>query len=149
MAFYHPKASVYHHVPQNRMTLDYLCQRAYNEGISSSYVKVRAIHGLDGVALSAATEDNWLSILLARVRKKRLKENIAALGNRVGRALQKNSRSPNEKSSVKQFEHSKAIAAAYEAGYAFHQKAVQESEVLREWILRSNYWDAQVPNQAI
>ena len=42
LAFYHPEASVYHHVPSSRMTIEYFLQRAYNEGISSSLRKIRA-----------------------------------------------------------------------------------------------------------
>ena len=37
-------------------------------------------------------------------------------------------------------EYLKAIAAAYESGFAFHQKAVQESEMLPAWVLHPNYW---------
>jgi hypothetical protein len=32
-------------------------------------------------------------------------------------------------------------------GYAFHQKAAQESKMLLEWVLRPDYWDAQVPDE--
>jgi hypothetical protein len=44
-----------------------------------------------------------------------------------------------------QTKYLEAIAAAYESGSAFHQKAVQESEILLAWVLRPDYWDAQVP----
>ena len=40
-ALYHPKASVYHVIPKSRMTEDYFCGRAYNEGISNSYTQIR------------------------------------------------------------------------------------------------------------
>jgi glucosyl-dolichyl phosphate glucuronosyltransferase len=128
-AFYHPKASVYHYVPQDRMTIEYLCQRAYKEGISSSYAKVRN------------------GSLWARVRRKHPRAIVAALRNEVKRLVQDRWQSTAEKSSATQVED--AMAAAYEAGYAFHQKAIRESEVLRAWVLRSDYWDAQVPMQGI
>jgi glycosyltransferase involved in cell wall biosynthesis len=38
---YHPKASVYHLVPASRMTEEYFCQRAYNQGISDSFTNMR------------------------------------------------------------------------------------------------------------
>ena len=38
---YNPKASVFHFVPTNRMTIDYFCKRAFNQGISDSYTKAR------------------------------------------------------------------------------------------------------------
>jgi glycosyltransferase involved in cell wall biosynthesis len=40
-ALYHPKASVYHWVPEERMTEVYFCKRAYLQGISDSYSKIR------------------------------------------------------------------------------------------------------------
>jgi glycosyltransferase involved in cell wall biosynthesis len=38
---YHPKASVYHNVPKDRLTEEYFCKRAYLQGISDSYTKIR------------------------------------------------------------------------------------------------------------
>jgi glycosyltransferase involved in cell wall biosynthesis len=40
-AVYNPKASVYHFVPKNRMTLDYFCKRAFNQGVSDSFSDIR------------------------------------------------------------------------------------------------------------
>jgi glycosyltransferase involved in cell wall biosynthesis len=40
-AFYNPKASVYHVVTQNRLTQEYIYQRAHNQGISDSYTSIR------------------------------------------------------------------------------------------------------------
>jgi len=40
-AIYNPGASVYHFVPKNRMTIDYFCKRAFNQGVSDSYAHIR------------------------------------------------------------------------------------------------------------
>jgi glycosyltransferase involved in cell wall biosynthesis len=40
-ALYHPRASVSHSVPAERMTLDYFCRRAWLQGISDSYTSIR------------------------------------------------------------------------------------------------------------
>ena len=40
-AIYNPKASVYHFVPEYRMTLNYFKKRAFNQGISDSFTFVR------------------------------------------------------------------------------------------------------------
>jgi MoaA/NifB/PqqE/SkfB family radical SAM enzyme/glycosyltransferase involved in cell wall biosynthesis/predicted O-methyltransferase YrrM len=40
-AVYNPRASVYHLVSQQRLTREYLYQRAYNQGISDSYSSIR------------------------------------------------------------------------------------------------------------
>ena len=38
---YNPNASVFHVVPQNRLTESYFCKRAYLQGISDSYTQIR------------------------------------------------------------------------------------------------------------
>ena len=40
-ALYHPMASIYHHVPASRMTVEYFCVRSFNQGISDSYTDIR------------------------------------------------------------------------------------------------------------
>jgi len=40
-ALYHPKASVYHRVSNERITESYFCHRAYIQGISDSYTQLR------------------------------------------------------------------------------------------------------------
>ena len=150
-AFYDPNASVYHHVPRSRMTLEYLCQRAYNEGISNSYAKIRAAHGMDSDVQSSLgrPESCGPNRLWARVRGKRPREIIGALRNQAKRLVHIQSQSTAEELSRPQAEYLEAITAAYEAGFAFHQKAVQESEMLLAWVLRPDYWEAQVPGEGI
>ena len=139
-ALYHPGASIYHHVPRSRTTLEYLCQRAYNQGISNSYTNIRTTHGLDSDVQSSkgATQHS------DRARRKKIGEIISSMQNRAARLLQIR---PTEELIKFQDIYLGAIAAAYEAGYAFHQAAAHESEMLLEWVLRSDYWDAQVPSE--
>ena len=40
-ALYHPRASIYHRIPVERMTETYFFKRAYNQGISDSYTLTR------------------------------------------------------------------------------------------------------------
>ena len=40
-AMYNPKATVYHVVSTARMTVDYIYQRAFNQGVSNSYTSIR------------------------------------------------------------------------------------------------------------
>ena len=42
-AWYDPVATVYHCIPRERMSIDYLCKRSYAQGISDSFSKIRAI----------------------------------------------------------------------------------------------------------
>jgi hypothetical protein len=41
-ALYHPKASVHHLVPTDRMSEDYFVKRAFHQGISDSYTEIRS-----------------------------------------------------------------------------------------------------------
>jgi len=45
-AVYHPKASVHHFVSKNRMSWDYLRKRAFAQGVSDSYTRIRQSKGL-------------------------------------------------------------------------------------------------------
>jgi hypothetical protein len=72
---------------------------------------------------------------------------VAALRNRVKRLINIQSDSTAHKVGSPQAEYLEAIAAAYEAGFAFHQKAVRESTMLLAWVLRPDYWEAQVPGE--
>ncbi|MGA6580806.1 glycosyltransferase family 2 protein, partial [Providencia sp. NPDC089923] len=40
-AYFHPKASVYHYVSKNRLSIEYLKNRSYSQGISESYTTIR------------------------------------------------------------------------------------------------------------
>lgn len=44
-AYYNPKASVFHFVPQERITKSYFRRRAFNQGVSDSYSLVRRLEG--------------------------------------------------------------------------------------------------------
>jgi glycosyltransferase involved in cell wall biosynthesis len=46
-SIYNPKASIYHFVPKSRMTIDYFCKRAFNQGISNSYADIRRLQKHD------------------------------------------------------------------------------------------------------
>jgi hypothetical protein len=83
---------------------------------------------------------------MGRVRRKQPREIAAAL--RRGKTARANSIAISSRE-IEQRLNSKAIAAAYETGYAFHRKAVRESMMLLAWVLRPDYWDAQVPNVGI
>ena len=147
-AFYHPEASVYHHVPGSRMTIEYFYQRAYNEGISSSFGRIRAEHGLDSDVNTSIASAQTSRSVWSRISRKNTREIIIALRNSASRLIRVRSASFGDRLTASHAEYLQQITAAYEAGYAFHQKSVQESKILLSWVLRPNYWDAQVPDRA-
>jgi glycosyltransferase involved in cell wall biosynthesis len=143
-AFHHPEASVYHYVPGSRMTIEYLCQRAYNEGISASFASIRSAHGLDGNV--GQTTTNRPGSLWSRARGKSAKEMMSSLRNRMRSLMRVPSKLMSSRRDMREGAYLQAIGAAYQEGFIFHQKATRRSEVLMEWVLRPNYWDAQVPD---
>lgn len=63
-AIYHPKASVYHVIPAERLTESYFCERSFFQGISDSYSFLRK-----GVNLSSSAvrrNINWLKFFSFR-----------------------------------------------------------------------------------
>lgn len=48
-ALYHPQAKVYHHIPSNRLTIEYFRQRFFRQGISDSYTEIRKRGTINGI----------------------------------------------------------------------------------------------------
>ncbi len=46
-SIYEPQAFIYHRVPPERLTVDYFCRRAFNQGVSDSYTQIRKYGGLN------------------------------------------------------------------------------------------------------
>ncbi|WP_312562888.1 glycosyltransferase family A protein [Anaerospora sp.] len=65
---YHPAASVYHLVSKQRMTVAYLYNRAYAQGISDSYTKIRADNGLLEAARSRSTSNREMDLVKRTLR---------------------------------------------------------------------------------
>ena len=105
---YHPKASVYHWVSEERMIPSYFCKRAYMQGISDSYTKIR----------DDEAKFQWDTIF--RILIKRLPQIF------WGKLEAK-------------------IQISYIKGYMFHQREVRRDPVLRDWVLRKNYFGATCP----
>ncbi len=119
-SFYEPKASVYHRIPPERLTLDYFCRRAFNQGVSDSYTEIRRKHGLDNVFPRNSEKASLLS-----------------------RRLEKLSRLfMHWKTKIVPEQHpvKKQIIRAYEKGKSYHRKQVAKDPKLLEYVLKENYF---------
>lgn len=58
-ALYHPNASVYHRVSNERMTESYFCQRSYIQGISDSYTQLR----------NGGLKYHWIMLALRTIKR--------------------------------------------------------------------------------
>lgn len=111
-AVYNPKASVYHWVSAARMTLSYIHNRGFAQGISDSYTRIR----------SKGTISNIDYVQMLRFLKQKIKRIIIDI------IKGKN-------------EISQSYEAGFRAGYHFHQRAVKNDPELLKWVLKEHYLD--------
>lgn len=121
-AYYHPKASVYHMVPDSRLCVAYFCKRAYNQGISDSFTEIRngAIRHLEEDKPEYGKQ--WKKRI---VSKSKIIRAITRIGDR-------DSNIEEIKSKIKE---------AYWQGYNYHQEAVKSDSDLLAWVLKKCYYD--------
>jgi len=114
---YQPGACVQHIIPANRMTVEYFERRAFLQGISDSYARLRqsADHSPD----KTKNEFDWL--LPLRMLKRNLNKIFAPTTNDIYRDLKIR------------------IGKSHEAGMSFHQREVQRDPALFQWVQRKNY----------
>jgi hypothetical protein len=93
------------------MTEAYLYRRAYAQGISDSYTRVRRARG-------RSVDLAMLARLGVRFASFRLRSLLRSDG-RIERALER----------------------GYRHGYAFHQRAIRDDRVLLDWVLKESYLD--------
>jgi hypothetical protein len=116
---YEPKATVYHRVPHERLTIEYFCQRAFNQGISDSYTEIRRKHGLNNSLLEKSRKGLYLVNIL-----KKLPLLFTYRKNKMGAA-----------------QHlKKQVIKAYEEGKTYHRRQVEEDPNLLKYVLKERYF---------
>jgi glucosyl-dolichyl phosphate glucuronosyltransferase len=110
---YSPQAAVRHLVSRSRLTLAYIRQREFLQGISASYAHVR-----DSARLCRRHQITAATRLAACWLKE-----TAAKGSSRGPSI------------------AMTCATAYWRGYNFHQRAVARDPTLLAWVLRPDYLD--------
>jgi glycosyltransferase involved in cell wall biosynthesis len=131
-ATFHPKASIYHVVSSSRLTEEYFCRRAYNQGISDSYTQLRSQH------IENAYKKLRSHKLVCYFQ--RLKEmTIIELYRVVIRHL-RNKFLQNDSTSYTEIH--KKLTRAYNAGYNYHQEMVKKDMKLFQYDLQEHYYNA-------
>lgn len=113
---YQPGALVSHVLPPARLTLVALEQRAFAQGISDSYTKIRQ---------AGAVADDVGVTSLGAAERRRLRAAVRRFGS--ASALHR------------------LLAAARDAGGRFHREEVRRDPVLLQWVLRADYFDYALP----
>lgn len=135
-AWYDPRSVAYHTVSRKRMTLDYLCQRSYNEGISDSYTQIREDHALyaDKLALPDSGKEKSTAYFIQRAREMSPVEWLQSLQNRFHRLRRR--LLPTRRERILH-----QLQRAHDAGWKFHQMAVQADPELLDFVLKKTYMD--------
>jgi len=116
---FHSGASVRHHVPAQRMTIEYFQKRAFAQGVSNSYTRVRE----RGRCQSSVSIMLQQAYALLRSSMK----NIVSGGGCDG--------TEKELTAVQHL-----VNKAYWQGYAFHRQAVVTDRELFDWVVRKEYF---------
>ena len=121
-AFYQGGTHVMHKVRASRMTPEYFERRAFLQGISDSFTQIRR----DGAppAPPAKHWKDWLRPAKIFMERRRILRNPTAEGMRV------------------------LLQRAYTAGVAWHQAEVRDDPKLLEWVLKPDYFDYSLPEEA-
>jgi glycosyltransferase involved in cell wall biosynthesis len=117
-AIYQGKTAVYHQIPRWKTTLEFCELRAYLEGISNSYCRIRR----EGNATGKPNLRSRLGLLAAasKIRLLGRETSIEAILARID--------------------------YSYRRGYAYHQSEVRRDPKLLAWVLRGDYWDYRLPD---
>jgi hypothetical protein len=145
-SYYDPMATVFHVIGADRLTLEYICQRAYNQGISASFTQIRAARGLPGSPLPNSSNESrserlnshWKSLksLYGKLRRKSIADVARIVGTRTKRTVARTISKPRKGPYA---EIQAEIDKAFRAGWQFHQNAVKNDPVLLEYVLRQTY----------
>lgn len=109
---FNPRASVYHYVPKNRMTLEYIHKRGYIQGISDSYTLIRKHGGIPFMKNSK----KYIAYLFFWAR----------IQIRLGSKYKEN---PHE-----------LFRKGWWEGFFYHQREVTNNADLLLWVLREDYF---------
>lgn len=128
-AFYSPHLSLKHLVSKGRLTHEYFKKRAFYEGVSNSFTRIRnqsENEGLENLTITRKLKNSiWpyyykLNLWIKNLGKKSKPEEIREL--------------------------EKLFSESEKAGYNFHQNEFKNNAEVKEWVLRDNFWDYKLPS---
>lgn len=118
IALYNPKASIYHLVPKERLSIDYFCKRAFCQGVSDSYTHLRN-HTEKEIDYTPSSK--W---------RKRIRTVLGIEGVGILKRIE---------SQLNLTDYDKQIKQSYEIGYSYHQSQYKRDISIREWVHKENY----------
>ncbi len=128
-ALYHPGVLLYHQIPTSRLTFEYFDNRAFYQGVCKSYTQLRRTHGLYHAPIVKQSPSRTKQFT------KRLKQYLKARFVPIATV----------KKSTQQEELSLRFQQKNRDGFNFHQHAFATNEQVRNWVLKENYFNYQLP----
>jgi len=116
LCVFHPEASVYHKITQERMTFEYFYQRGFSQGVSDSYSHMR----------------NRQNPSKTQAKKNLLLKLVRWVENQLTKLIPLDAET---KHVLYQME------CGYKKGYAYHQRMYHEDEEIRTWTHKLKYFD--------
>jgi glycosyltransferase involved in cell wall biosynthesis len=121
-AIYNPKIKVYHFITKERLTIKYLEERMFFQGVCDSYSNIRKNQGVTAKRLkSSIIESIFAATNLFKEKIFKSKYNVSAKDLQM------------------------KMTKAYKNGYNFHQTEVRRDSKLLAWVLKENYFDYRLP----
>lgn len=119
---YNPQASVYHLVSARRMTLEYIYERAFAQGVSNSFGDIRRCGGVTDRDNSHAEDSLGILAPLKNIMRKWYRMLQGQYDAQTDLAQQ-------------------VVIKGLKDGYAFHQREARQRPDVLAWVLRSDYLD--------
>jgi glucosyl-dolichyl phosphate glucuronosyltransferase len=131
-AIYQPDALLYHYVPRQRMTHDYFEKRYFYQGVCDSYTNIRESK------MALLKSENLIDKIQVFTRFLKKKLSIFIKQTQI---------SANHLEERNALYH--RFQKAYQQGYQFHQNAVRQCPELKDWVMKSDYWNYKLPQLKI
>jgi glycosyltransferase involved in cell wall biosynthesis len=128
---YLPGAKVWHQVSPERMTPEYFQKRAFYQGVCDSYSAIRKS------SVAPIVKEPSPPVL------KRLRTIANSAKGWAKRQIEGATKKGKPDTDV-----GLLVAEAHHAGFDFHQRQVNETPGLLEWVVRPNYFDCWLPEYA-
>jgi glycosyltransferase involved in cell wall biosynthesis len=133
-ALYNPKASIFHLISKEKMTLDYLCRKAYLAGVSASYIKIRSC-GDNFLASCQSSSEKAKNVKYGWLDRISLTENyLKRLSYKIKKFISKKRGRKNESQIVQE-----KMEKSFQQGFNYHQKEIRKDKNLLKWVLKNNY----------
>lgn len=147
-ALYHPSLLVYHQIGKERLTKAYFGKRSYYQGVCNSFTQLRGQHLTSDIDILSThptpiqvNKRNWKGLIVDRFPI------IRPIVKLIKRFILKQPVKIQVPDNSEYFAILQHTNDQYQLGFEFHQNAFRSNPLVREWVVRENYWDYRNPQK--